>query len=251
MDDDELNEELDDEASHEIDSNHEDAVLKTPPDSIKSKSPEPTTVPSSDITQKKVILKRKLNIAVAVDNAPNNEVTSTTPLEKTRKFSIISAATDKTVPAPSVEDKISVEDSDKKIVKLSELTAKERLELRAKKFGAPIATESLKVARSERFGLTSITSKTESDSSQSSTKNGNSSTANVDLLKKRAERFGGSVSKVMNKIENLEKLQKRNERFGKSNENKDVKVTVSAGTMTSEQMAEKARLRLERFKTSA
>lgn len=251
MDDDELNEELDDEASHEIDSNHEDAVLKTPPDSVKSKSPEPTTVPTSDVTQKKVVLKRKLNISVSVDT-PNNEVTSTTPLEKIRKFSIISATTDKTIEtsAPSIADKINAEDTDKKVVKLSELTAKERLELRAKKFGAPIAAESLKVARSERFGLTAITSKTESVSSPSSTKNGNSSTANVDLLKKRAERFGGSVSKVMNKIENLEKLQKRNERFGKANENKEDKVTVS-GSVTSEQMAEKARLRLERFKTTA
>lgn len=248
MDDDELNEELDDEINHEIDSNHEDAVLKTPPDSIKSKSPEPT-VPSAEVNIKKVILKRKLNIAVSMDT-PANEVSSTTQLEKTRKFTITSptATTDQTV-GDTKTDTTSDDATDKKVVKLSQLTAKERLELRAKKFGAPIATESLKAARSERFGLTPVTvsdAKTESNTS-SSVKNGSSSTASVDILKKRAERFGGSVSKEMNKIENLEKLQKRSERFGKSDENK---VTVSGGSVTSDELAEKARLRLERFKTT-
>lgn len=55
VDDDELNEELNDEANHEIDSSHEDAALKTPLDTMKSKSTEPSTVLTSDITQKKVI----------------------------------------------------------------------------------------------------------------------------------------------------------------------------------------------------
>lgn len=250
MDDDELNEELDD---HDIDSNHEDAVLKTPPDSLKSKSPEPTNQ-SIDVNTKKVILKRKLNIVVSTDT-PTNEVSSTTPLEKTRKFTQVTSPTTATdrVNAVSNTDKTSDDGTDKKVVKLSQLTVKERLELRAKKFGAPIAAESLKAARSERFGLTPVTTPTtdakiESNTS-SSAKNGSSLTSNVDILKKRAERFGGSVSKVMNKIENLEKLQKRSERFGggKSDENK---VTASVGSVTSEELAEKARLRLERFKTT-
>lgn len=251
MDDDELNEELED---HDIDSNHEDAVLKTPPDSIKSKSPEPNNA-STEVSIRKVTLKRKLNIVVSTDT-PSNEVSSTTPLEKTRKFTQVTsptATTDRTI-AVSDTDKTSDDGTDKKVVKLSQLTAKERLELRAKKFGAPIATESLKAARSERFGITPITTsesasdaKTESDASATA-KNGSSLTSNVDILKKRAERFGGSVSKVMNKIENLEKLQKRSERFGgKTDENK---VTVSGGNVTNEELAEKARLRLERFKTT-
>lgn len=252
MDDDELNEELDDEASHDIDFNHEDVVLKTPPDSIKSKSPEPTNQPT-DANTKKIILKRKLNIVVSPDAPPStNEVSTPTPLEKTRKFTVISptaAATDRTI---TISNTDKPNDDDKKVVKLSQLTAKERLELRAKKFGAPIAAESLKAARSERFGLTPVTAtatvaKTESNT-DSSVKNGSSAVSNVDALKKRAERFGGSVSKVMNKIENLEKLQKRSERFGKTDENKAA--VSGASVTTSEQMAEKARLRLERFKTA-
>lgn len=253
MDDDELNEELDDEASHDIDFNHEDVVLKTPPDSIKSKSPELTNQPT-DANTKKVILKRKLNIVVSPDAPSSNEVPTPTPLEKTRKFTITSpaagaaAVTDRTITVSSADN---TNDDDKKVVKLSQLTAKERLELRAKKFGAPIAAESLKAARSERFGLTPVTTsatvaKTETNTN-SSNKNGSSSVvSNVDVLKKRAERFGGSVSKVMNKIENLEKLQKRSERFGKSDENKAAVSSVA----TSDQMAEKARQRLERFKTT-
>lgn len=251
MDDDELNEELDDEASHDIDSNHEEDVLKTPPDSIKSKSPEPT-VPSTDVT-KKVILKRKLNISISTENTPVNEVTSTTPLEKTRKFTITSpTATTEQVAVISNTDKTNEDTTDKKVVKLSQMTAKERLELRAKKFGAPVAAESLKAARSERFGLTPVTTTAEAKTESNSTsgiKNGSSATSNVDILKKRAARFGGSVSKEMSKIENLEKLQKRSERFGKSDENK---VTVTGGNnVTKEQLEEKARLRLERFKTTA
>ncbi len=235
--------------------------MKTPPDSIKSKSPEPTNQ-STDANVKKVILKRKLNIVVPSDT-PANEVSSTTPLEKTRKFTITSPTattptTDRTITVSNT-DPTSDDGTDKKVVKLSQLTAKERLELRAKKFGAPIATESLKAARSERFGITPITTPAASDvktesNTNSSVKNGSSSTANVDILKKRAERFGGSVSKVMNTIENQEKLLKRSERFGKSDENK---VTVAAAGgggggvgVTSEALAEKARLRLERFKTT-
>lgn len=239
MDDDELNEELDEEANHDIDSNHEDAVLKTPPDSIKSKSPEPS---NNDANTRKVVLKRKLNVAVSSDTL-SNEVLPSTPLEKTRKFTITSPTTT-TALAVSAPDKTSDDGTvDKKVVKLSELTAKERLELRAKKFGTSVPSESLKAARSERFGLTVAASDTKNEpKTNSSGKNG--STSNVDILKKRAERFGGSVSKEMSKIENLEKLQKRSERFGKSDENK---VTIGNN---SEQLAEKARLRLERFKTT-
>lgn len=254
MDDDELNEELDDEASHDIDFGHDD-VLKTPPDSIKSKSPESTNQ-SSDANTKKVILKRKLNIVVPPDAPSTDEVASPVPLEKTRKFTVTSptaaATTDRTI---TISNTDQTNDDDKKVVKLSQLSAKERLELRAKKFGAPVATESLKAARSERFGLTPVTTsatdaKTESNTNTNSgVKNGSGSVSNVDVLKKRAERFGGSVSKEMNKIENLEKLQKRSERFGKSDENKAT-VTGGSSVATSEQLAEKARQRLERFKTS-
>lgn len=59
--------------------------------------------------------------------------------------------------------------------------------------------------------------------------------ASVDVLQKRAERFGTKVSPVLSKLEYQERLEKRKERFGLAN-----------GADISQ--SEKARQRLERFK---
>lgn len=225
-----------------LDPIHEDAVLKTPP---RSKSPEPIT--DTVAQQKKVVLKRKLIIAtpstINPDSTEANQPSGadqspeSTPAKLAKiPISIADTSTVGIVSA-SEDDK---EDVDKKQpVKLAQLSVKERIEMRAKKFGiaAPVAGEAVKMARAERFGL----------STTDGNKNGSSSgsaTVSVDVLKKRAERFGGSVSKVMNKIENLEKLQKRQERFGNasSSANKD---------LTSNEYEEKARLRAERFSKAA
>lgn len=64
----------------------------------------------------------------------------------------------------------------------------------------------------------------------------------VDVLKQRAERFGGSVSTVMSSLENQEKLEKRKARFGA--------VSSTNGATISD--SEKAKQqRLERFKQPA
>lgn len=217
---------------------HEDAVLKTPPG---SKSPEP--IADTVAQQKKVVLKRKLIIATPSSINPDpeakqpiaDESSEATPA-KIAKIPISATITATTDSADAEDDK---EDVDKKsAVKLSQLSVKERIEMRAKKFGiaAPVAGDAVKLARAERFGLSS----TEGD------KNGTSSSASVsvDVLKKRAERFGGSVSKVMNKIENLEKLQKRQERFGNA-------ASSTNKSLTSKEHDEKARLRAERFSKAA
>lgn len=60
----------------------------------------------------------------------------------------------------------------------------------------------------------------------------------MNVLKQRAERFGGSVSSVMSNVENQEKLEKRKARFGTT--------TSTNGTTISEN--DKAQQRLERFK---
>lgn len=166
------------------------------------------------------------------------------------------------------------DDDGQKGVKVSKLSLEERLELRAKKFGAPQGSDVLKQARAERFGI----AKAEDDTETKTVSNGsvvpsntsaatiisNTPAANVELLKKRAERFGSSVSKVMNTIEQIEKLQKRQERFGSAKMSVDIAsattepVAISvqdAASTTNDSStpkidyAEKARLRLERFKT--
>ncbi|VEN34330.1 unnamed protein product [Callosobruchus maculatus] len=120
--------------------------------------------------------------------------------------------------------------SGKTVIKLSQLTAKERLELRAKKFGVSAVTTDIKKAvRAERFGL--------SDNSANSITS-DKTAPSVDILQKRAARFGGSVSSVMSSLENQEKLEKRKARFGT--------VSISNGTTVS--AADKAKERLERFK---
>lgn len=83
-----------------------------------------------------------------------------------------------------------------------------KLELRAKRFGLPVKmTETeRKEARKIRFGQGSTTTNTASSLAD-----------NYEKLKKRAERFGQSVSKIMTDLENREKLEKRKEKFKCSN----------------------------------
>lgn len=218
-----------------MDSHHEDAVLKTPPESVKSKSPDTL---NAETTHKKVVLKRKLALITisGVDNTSTAALTGETNDDKTTTSSIT-----KIVGPDTASD--GTEATDKKLVKLSEVSAKERLEMRAKKFGTPIAPEAMKMARSERFGIKSADPNKMLTGAKAVITTNNPQT--VEILKKRAERFGGSVSKEMNKIENLEKLQKRQARFGgKAATPATVKVSAEA----SAEFAEKARLRLDRFK---
>lgn len=181
------------------------------PDSSKSTTPEQTTPQA-----KKVSLKRNISIPIPIiDSKANNDETPE------------SAAAE----------------PEKKVVKLAVLTEMERLELRAKKFGGSAATatpasttnvgsQDKKDARAARFGVSAAASAAPSD----------------EILKKRAERFG-AISGEVKKVELNEKLQKRKERFGGATAAaaSEEKVTPA---VTSE-YAEKARLRLERFKTTA
>lgn len=144
-----------------------------------------------------------------------------------------------------------------------ELSIEERRELRAKKFGETVTTSEKKDERAKRFGIESITTTTTDDKKNSKISDNGVSTS-VDILKKRAERFGGSVSSTITKIELGEKLQKRQERFGATPaqttvttdgviikktpittlaQDKEASAAIGTG-----EYAEKARLRLERFK---
>lgn len=194
-----------------LDSTHD--LLKSP-ESSKSSTPE-TPTPA-----KKVSLKRNTSITIPV-------------IEKQEE------ATEK-------QSSDSSGEPEKKIVKISQLTSQERLELRAKKFAGNGSTtisastasdgssQDKLVQRAARFGITAPTTTTTTAKSSISAP----STVSDEVLKKRAERFG-AISTDVKKLELDEKLQKRKERFGLA------KVTAPA------EQDEKAKLRLERFKTTS
>jgi len=134
-------------------------------------------------------------------------------------------------------EKLNEGTDEKKVIKLSELSVKERLEMRAKKFGVTtLSVDSKKLARAERFGGQSTTK----NNSAASIKLNNTNTS-IDVLKQRAARFGGSVSSVMSNLDKQEKMEKRKERFG-------VTIATSNGKSSDSEAAKTARL--ERFKTA-
>lgn len=96
---------------------------------------------------------------------------------------------------------------ERKIIKLSELGMKERLEMRAKKFGMPLTEAAKKEARSARFSINN-----QNNNSSASIKT--PVNTSYEVLKKRAERFGASVSNLMEKAELEARIEKRRARFG-------------------------------------
>lgn len=103
---------------------------------------------------------------------------------------------------------------------VSPLVDPEQLRKRAERFGLSTADETAKLAaRAARFGLaepnvaaaaTAVTSTTKKTATPVAA---GANAELVELMRKRAERFGGSVSKVMLEIESEDKRRQRLERF--------------------------------------
>ncbi|XP_077060509.1 SAP domain-containing ribonucleoprotein isoform X2 [Siphateles boraxobius] len=120
--------------------------------------------------------------------------------------------------------------AEKKVVKMSPpATVGERLQKRAERFNVPPSGDTKKAARAARFGLPDP-----EPSKGTSAK----IIVDVEVLKKRAERFGMNVSSVSKKVEDDEKLKKRKERFG---------IVTSAASAGAEDSEAKKRKRAERF----
>ncbi|XP_041945196.1 SAP domain-containing ribonucleoprotein isoform X2 [Alosa pseudoharengus] len=124
---------------------------------------------------------------------------------------------------------------EKKVVKITLSESGDELLKRAERFNMPPTAENKKAARAARFGLPATASSASSEGASISAK----TPVSVEVLKKRAERFGMNVSSISKKVEEDEKLKKRKERFGA--------VLAGAGAAGSEDAEAKKRKRAERF----
>lgn len=265
LEDDELNDDIleEEEEKQHHEATEEDRILKspTPSEASKSESPEQKTEvvnkelesekkeDSSAVPQKKIALKRNISISV-----PTPSVTTAAPATEIDVGKMQSKAVSDDTKNKDAE--ASSDEPEKKVIKLTELTPQQRLQMRAKKFGAQTTEtpDSKLQARAARFGLGGSDSTIGGISSKPA-----STLVSLDALKKRAERFGSNVSEKVTKQEQEEKLHKRQERFGAGaaqaatvvapNLTATGKVTISSSS-TKTDYAERARLRLERFKNT-
>ncbi|XP_055725173.1 SAP domain-containing ribonucleoprotein-like isoform X2 [Salvelinus fontinalis] len=138
-------------------------------------------------------------------------------------------------PAEEAAEEAAVpeKDAEKKVVKIT-APADEKLQKRAERFNLPAAADSKKEARAARFGLPAPTPASTPGAPVANSK----PTVSVEVLKKRAERFGMNVSPVAKTVEVDEKLKKRKERFG---------ILTAAAAVGAEDCEAKKRKRAERF----
>ena len=123
------------------------------------------------------------------------------PAEKTKSEAKPVAIAKPVEPKKSEEISAPTEEQPSDIKTMSD---SERAAARAARFGGgntSADSDAKKQARAERFGI-------------KSGKIGDSPAADLETLKKRAERFGQSSSNAMKKAELDEKIKKRQERFG-------------------------------------
>jgi len=123
------------------------------------------------------------------------------------------------------------------------MSQEEAILKRKERFGGFQSDEAKKMARAQRFGG----AVTDTDSGKKSTKIGEAPPVNIDILKKRAERFGATVSPHVKEAEVSEAIKKRQERFGVVTKNeKAPAVKTNVGT-NSVILNEQMQKRKERF----
>lgn len=198
----------DDSKSH---NDFDDTAVETlSEDLVLADQPLPAEQPASNPTParepKSRTLKRKIVAPDAKEKAEEKDQAGK-KIVLNRAISLTSTQLDLEL-AKDTEKK-SESSGEGKVKITAEIDPKTKMELRAKRFGLPVkmSDDERKEARKQRFG-------TNSNVTTSSILGGGTLTENMDKLKKRAERFGQSVSKIMTDIENKEKLEKRKAKFG-------------------------------------
>jgi len=164
------------------------------------------------------------------------EVTQPSPTKATPETKQAAA----TEPAPGKENAGDTTNTVKVVSKTSAEDVEAKIKARAERFGGMQSDEAKKAARAAKFGTGAA--------SNGSTKLGGAPSADLDTLKKRAERFGTSTSTSLKKIEVNEAIKRRQERFGvvDKNEPKPKKISFNNGA-NSVVMDEKMKSRAQRF----
>jgi len=133
---------------------------------------------------------------------------------------------------------------EKATVTSPKVSAADKIKSRAERFGGFQSDEAKKAARAERFSGMLPTK----NGTAASKKIGEAPPANLELLQKRAERFGTSVSPLVKQAEVSDAIKRRQERFGivSKDEPKPKKIALNSG-MNSVLMDEAMLKRKERF----
>jgi SAP domain-containing ribonucleoprotein len=101
-------------------------------------------------------------------------------------------------------------ETDEKTGTITSPSMEEAILKRKERFGGFQSEEARKVARAERFGVAAAPD----TAGKKASKIGDAPPVDIDILKKRAERFGSTVSPHVKQAEVSEAIKKRQERFG-------------------------------------
>jgi len=131
--------------------------------------------------------------------------------------------------------------------KVASETAADKIKARAERFGGFQGDEAKKAARAAKFG--DMLSQSSGESKSGKLSKVGASPADLEAIRKRADRFGTATSSVLKKAEVSEAIKRRQERFGviTADEPKPKKVSLNGG-QNSVVMDEKMKARMERFK---
>ncbi|XP_053615721.1 SAP domain-containing ribonucleoprotein [Plodia interpunctella] len=157
-------------------------------------------------------LKRKITMAdkdKAEDKPIENKEAGSKKIVLNRSSSATSNVAQTVLEKTEESTEKSTSSESNKVKITADIDPKTRLELRAKRFGLPVKMSDAerKEARKQRFGQNTASAISVSGDTGTLSEN-------LEKLKKRAERFGQSVSKIMTDIENKERIEKRKAKFG-------------------------------------
>jgi len=181
------------------------------------------------------------------------KVAKTTPAPKiNREGPIVAESTEKPEPVvtktdpkpPGKENAPSNVTPTKASAITSPNQTEDKIKARAERFGGFQSDDAKKSARAARFGISDV----KGAAAAGNKKLGEAPAVDADTLKKRAERFGGSVSSSLKNMEVQEAIKRRQERFGvvEKNEPKPKKVMLNSGA-NSIVLDEKMKARQQRF----